>query len=655
MGISFSNFSGNTSGNFSNGFSLIVDNISNPTYSFEDPQPAGSYVIESQLGDSSFDIYAINSLRETVGYASGPSLVATTEFDTIVLYGAQNGDILSFAYKPGFSPTTSGNLDQGAAPFVTSAATPTLPNIDDTTIITGGNFATNVIVKFVGQDNVERSAKNVVRSSSTELIVTRPDSLPTDQEPYSIVITNPGTNNPVSTSVNILSNYIDAGSGITWASSVNQYYIPLSESGISLNATDGDGSSVNFSIVSGTLPEGYSLNASTGAIAGTHSGAEIEGDSSQVVVRATDAGGNFTDRGINFIAHSLPMWTTTALGNASIGQLFSEQLAVNYGSAASQVTYSLQSGTLPAGASLSSSGLIFAENISGTGGEQFIFTIRATDNLGFFADQEFTVTAVAAITLSYVVVAGGGGGGGGSGAGGGGAGGMLTGTYELAAPTTVTVGAGGAGLQSDANILSPGNNSVLGSITAIGGGGAGYSGANATNGGYGGSGGGGGSLVTYNPSSFNGTGGSRVSGQGNVGSAGSGNERPGAGGGKGAAASGFTGGAGGSTNIYGTTIYLAGGGGAGGYAGGGSGGIGGGGNGTSGFGSGNPGAANTGGGCGGTAAGSSTGKPGGSGVVILSAPTSATLNIGPGLTYNTVTNGSNTVYTFTAGSDTISN
>jgi len=69
------------------------------------------------------------------------------------------------------------------------------------------------------------------------------------------------------------------------------------------------------------------------------------------------------------------------------------------------------------------------------------------------------------------------------------------------------------------------------------------------------------------------------------------------------------------------------------------------------------GSANTGGGAGGaghTGATNFAGKPGGSGVVIISYPATRTIGGGSGLTFSTTTVGSNKVTTFTAGTGTIS-
>jgi hypothetical protein len=252
-----------------------------------------------------------------------------------------------------------------------------------------------------------------------------------------------------------------------------------------------------------------------------------------------------------------------------------------------------------------------------------------------------TLTVVESGFAEVLVIAGGGPGGGqgfNDGSGGGGAGGLVfNSAFELTAGNSmsVVIGGGGAGV-SAATKGQNGSNSVLGSITAIGGG-AGGSEADAASryGSSGGSGGGaggyaesytGGNGTTYQgnkggdnnfsfaiPNNLGGGGGGGAGAPGQPGSTNSGNNR------------GF-GGSGLPYSMPSTTTYYAGGGGCGGgYGGpGGTGGAGGGGNGgssASGQATGTSGSANTGGG-GGGAGGSNLGGAGnsgsgGSGIIIV--------------------------------------
>jgi len=280
--------------------------------------------------------------------------------------------------------------------------------------------------------------------------------------------------------------------------------------------------------------------------------------------------------------------------------------------------------------------------------------------------------------IDFLVIAGGGAGafndnGGGYASGGGGAGGYRTsyGTGNVSGGSspvetaykvlvdgsttyTITIGAGSS------TYRQPASNSQFADIISYGGG------SSDRNNSFNGNNGGSASGVTGFPSSNIGYG---LAGQGSNGGASS--TAGGGGGGAGGVGANATsqtapgaGGTGLSSSITGSAVDRAGGGGggAGGTGTGAAGGTGGGGagaNGTNNATVGNTGTAgtiNTGGGGGGGSGGTSAGSiaNGGSGVVILRYATAdATISIGAGLTSTSTTDGSDTIVTFTAGTDTV--
>ena len=263
---------------------------------------------------------------------------------------------------------------------------------------------------------------------------------------------------------------------------------------------------------------------------------------------------------------------------------------------------------------------------------------RALPEIGgkSFIPQNFTTGVVKSFTtvgttswtcpqdvtsVEALVVAGGGGAGYGVG-GGGGAGGLIYHNNYPVTPGqtyTITIGTGGQGVGSSYLQAGNGQNSIFGSLIAIGGGAGGTGSAGPYPGFSGGSGGG--------SSNNSATGGSATAGQGYAGGGGIGSDPsyPASGGGGAGAQGGIpvgqtagSGGIGLQFSISGSPTYYAGGGGGGVYTGagtpgtGGSGGGGGGGISTT---AGTSGTANTGGGGGG--GGNSLGGSGGSGIVIL--------------------------------------
>jgi hypothetical protein len=226
-----------------------------------------------------------------------------------------------------------------------------------------------------------------------------------------------------------------------------------------------------------------------------------------------------------FYINDSPVWSTTA-GSLGTYTGSSIQLAAT-DDESNTITYTVASGSLPTGLSLSSSGLISG---TATAVGTYTFTVSASDGINTAVTRSFSVVvptpvvsggvlssdstyyyrtftgssnfvvSVNGLSADYLVIAGGGAGGGAGSndagtAGGGGAGGYIsasntafnTGSY------TVTIGSGGAGGQSsNSTYWNNGvNSSIIGgsiSVTSTGGGRGDF--ASGSGGGTGGSGGG---------------------------------------------------------------------------------------------------------------------------------------------------------------------
>jgi len=305
-------------------------------------------------------------------------------------------------------------------------------------------------------------------------------------------------------------------------------------------------------------------------------------------------------------------------------------------------------------------------SISTSVNTNYTFQVYATNYAGNSAlsSASNSVLALAGYVVNYLIVAGGGsgglGGGQSGGGGGGGAGGLILSNSRVlpAASFPIVIGGGGSGVIGGyPSIGRVGTPSSAFCKTASGGGyGGGNNGGVAGPGGAGGSGGGGGGG--------NGGAGAGTSGQGYPGASGAGDPGAGGGGGGGGAGAGMVGGIGSATTIISTTlassmavgqvanckVYFSGGGGGIVPSGGGQGGGGGLGGGTGAlYGYGVAAAIpNTGGGGGGQQGGITCSSPGGSGVVIVSVPTSAWKGSYSGSSVSTGTVGSNTLIVFKA-------
>jgi len=133
--------------------------------------------------------------------------------------------------------------------------------------ITGSNFQSGAVTKFIGNDATEITASTttVNSSSSISAIIARSSFLGA-KEPYDVkVINTSGLSGTLDNQINV-----DASPAWSTASgSLGEVYEDVTISTITTSATDTDGDTIVYSVQSGTLPTGLSLNSSTGAITGT--------------------------------------------------------------------------------------------------------------------------------------------------------------------------------------------------------------------------------------------------------------------------------------------------------------------------------------------------------------------------------------------------
>jgi len=132
--------------------------------------------------------------------------------------------------------------------------------------ITGSNFQSGAVVKFVGNDATELTASTTTVTNSTTIsaVIAR-NSFVGAKEPYDVKVLN------TSGLSGTLDNQINVDVSPAWSTpsgSLGEVYEDFSSS-VSSSATDADGDAITYSILSGTLPTGLSLNSSTGTIAGT--------------------------------------------------------------------------------------------------------------------------------------------------------------------------------------------------------------------------------------------------------------------------------------------------------------------------------------------------------------------------------------------------
>jgi hypothetical protein len=186
------------------------------------------------------------------------------------------------AVFPSVLPAIDGSNLTGVAetkPTITSISPNTIDNTQTQIVITGTNFEITPNVELISTTGAITLADTITRNSATQLTInaTLVDGT------YFIRIENP--NGLAVRSSTALLTVSDAP---TWSTSAGSLGSIAAGSSASFTVSATSDSAVTYSITSGALPGGLSLNGSTGAITGTESGATAE-TNYNFTVTATDA------------------------------------------------------------------------------------------------------------------------------------------------------------------------------------------------------------------------------------------------------------------------------------------------------------------------------------------------------------------------------
>ncbi|HEV2246777.1 MAG TPA: putative Ig domain-containing protein [Terriglobia bacterium] len=149
----------------------------------------------------------------------------------------------------------------------------------------------------------------------------------------------------------------------------------------------------SWSVSSGTLPAGLSLASGTGVISGTPTGT----GTSNFTVQVTDANSLTGTKPLSLTVIAPPTVTTTSLPNATQNAAYSTTLTASGGT--TPYSWSISSGTLPAGLSLASGTGVISGTPSATGTSNF--TVTVTDANSITAAQPLSlVVNVAPLTVT---------------------------------------------------------------------------------------------------------------------------------------------------------------------------------------------------------------------------------------------------------------
>ena len=157
-------------------------------------------------------------------------------------------------------------------------------------------------------------------------------------------------------------------------------------------ATTGGTGSNTFAVASGTLPTGLALNTSTGVISGTPT-AYGTSTFSISIVDTSSSHLPVTQSYTLAVLAPTPVITTGSLPNAVAGATYSQQLTYTGGNG-SAPTFAL-TGSLPAGLTLSTSGLISGTPTNSAAGATNSFSVTVTVGTQVSAAQSLSITVPA--------------------------------------------------------------------------------------------------------------------------------------------------------------------------------------------------------------------------------------------------------------------
>ena len=172
----------------------------------------------------------------------------------------------------------------------------------------------------------------------------------------------------------------------------------VNTSSVDLEFTQGHGKTVNlsvsygkspytWSIVDGALPDGLTLYSTSIA------GSPLVSGNYEFTIRATDANGKYDDQTIAMHVYDMPIVITSMPSTMVRGEPFSIQLEA-IGGKAPFGQWERNTGTFPAGISLSGSGLLSGTPSPTAPLQNYSFQVRAPDANGNFATRNYTITLV---------------------------------------------------------------------------------------------------------------------------------------------------------------------------------------------------------------------------------------------------------------------
>ncbi len=160
-------------------------------------------------------------------------------------------------------------------------------------------------------------------------------------------------------------------------------------------ATGGTGS-FTWSVSTGSLPAGLSLNSSTGAVTGTPTTA----GSASFTLKVTDSKSGFATQSQTFTITADPTITSAALSGGEVGKPYAAIPTTTGGT--TPFAWSVTSGSLPAGLTLNPSTGAVTGTPTANGPFSFILTVTDADAMVASQSESFSIVAAPTITSAVL-------------------------------------------------------------------------------------------------------------------------------------------------------------------------------------------------------------------------------------------------------------
>lgn len=170
----------------------------------------------------------------------------------------------------------------------------------------------------------------------------------------------------------------------------------------SLTATGGSGAGYTWSISAGALPTGLSLAAPTGIISGNPTVA----GSSAITVKVTDSLANTATANLTLVVNKDLSVATTTLTGAYVGTVYTAKLVASGGSGNGE-TWTISTGTLPAGLTLAAATGVISGKPTTAGTDAFTVQVMdsaaniATANLSIITGPQLVIAPVT-LPVGYI-------------------------------------------------------------------------------------------------------------------------------------------------------------------------------------------------------------------------------------------------------------